>query len=299
MTNFAYQAFSEVARQRTFISAAKVLNVTPSAISHSIATLEDELEFPLFIRNRTGVTLTPDGERILPIVQEILNTEIKLHEEADRIKGLNSGKLRIGAFSSVCINWLPEIIHEFKQEFPEIDISIEQGNFNKVTEQVRLGRLDIGFSALPVRDNLHVVALHQDPIYCIVPTGFHPQNGQTITQEDVKNERFMLQQIDYDRETKQALDTYSVSENSIQFSIDDASIVAMVESGLGLGILPELAMQNLGGNVKCYPFSQPFKRTIAVVTQDEKRQTPSSQAFLQLVQEWIKQRYPAEKILAD
>lgn len=291
MTEFAYQAFSEVARQKTFVAAAKTLNVTPSAISHSIASLEDDLDFPLFIRNRTGVSLTPDGETVLPIVQEILNTEIKLREEADRIKGLNSGRIRIGAFSSVCINWLPEIIRTFKQDHPHIDISIEQGNFNRVTEQVRLGRLDIGFSALPITENLNVVPLYEDEIFCIAPSDFIPQNGATITKKDAKNERFILQQIDYDRETKQTLDAYNVSGNSIQFSIDDASIIAMVESGLGLGVLPELALQNLTGNVKVYPFSQPFKRTIAVVTQSEEKQTPSTHAFLQLVQEWVEQHY--------
>ncbi|HIZ96286.1 MAG TPA: LysR family transcriptional regulator [Candidatus Ligilactobacillus excrementavium] len=291
MTEFAYQAFSEVARQKTFVAAAKTLNVTPSAISHSIAGFENELDFPLFIRNRTGVTLTPDGAKILPIVQEILNTETKLHEEADRIKGLNSGKIRLGAFSSVCINWLPDIIRTFRQEHPQIDISIEQGNFNSVTEQVRLGRIDIGFSALPIAENLNVVPLHEDQIYCIAPSDFVPHNGQTITKEDVKNERFILQQIDYDRETKRALDAYNVSVNSIQYSIDDASIIAMVESGLGLGILPELALQNLSGNVKVYPFSKSFKRTIAVVSQSEEKQTPSTHAFLQLVQKWVNDHY--------
>lgn len=291
MTEFAYQAFSEVARQKTFVSAAKTLNVTPSAISHSIAGFENELDFPLFIRNRTGVTLTPDGERILPIVQEILNTETKLHEEADRIKGLSSGKIRLGAFSSVCINWLPDIIRKFKQDYPQIDISIEQGNFNRVTELVRLGRLDIGFSALPINENLNVVPLHEDMIYCIAPSDFIPQNGHSITKEDVKNERFILQQIDYDRETKRALDAYNVSVNSIQYSIDDASIIAMVESGLGLGILPELALQNLSGHVKVYPFSHPFKRVIAVVTQNEAKQTPSTHAFLKLVQQWVQENY--------
>lgn len=291
MTEFAYQAFSEVARQKTFVAAAKALNVTPSAISHSIAGFENELDFPLFIRNRTGVTLTPDGAKILPIVQEILNTETKLHEEADRIKGLNSGRIRLGAFSSVCINWLPDIIRTFRQEHPQIDISIEQGNFNSVTEQVRLGRIDIGFSALPIAENLNVVPLHEDQIYCIAPSDFVPHNGQTITKEDVKNERFILQQIDYDRETKRALDAYNVSVNSIQYSIDDASIIAMVESGLGLGILPELALQNLSGNVKVYPFSNSFKRTIAVVSQSEEKQTPSTHAFLQLVQRWVDDHY--------
>jgi len=77
MSNFMYQAFSEVAKQKAFVTAAKVLNVTPSAISHSINGLEKELGFALFFRNRNGVQLTSAGEKILPIVRELLNTEDK------------------------------------------------------------------------------------------------------------------------------------------------------------------------------------------------------------------------------
>lgn len=82
MTNFSYEVFSEVARQKTFIAAAKQLQVTPSAISHSINSLEKDLGFSLFVRSRSGVRLTPNGQRVLPLIQDILNAEATLNEEA-------------------------------------------------------------------------------------------------------------------------------------------------------------------------------------------------------------------------
>ena len=80
MTNFSYEVFSEVARQKTFIAAAKQLQVTPSAISHSINSLEKDLGFSLFVRSRSGVRLTPNGQRVLPLIQDILNAEATLNE---------------------------------------------------------------------------------------------------------------------------------------------------------------------------------------------------------------------------
>lgn len=295
MSTFSYEVFSEVAKRKTFFAAATQLNVTPSAISHSIAGLEKELGFALFIRNRTGVRLTPDGQRVLPIILDILNSEAKLTEEAAQINGLNQGQIRIGAFSSVCINWLPDIIQAFKKEYPDIKLSVTQGNFNEVAEQVRLGTLDIGFSALPIKEKLEVLPLHKDPIYCIAPRTFNTQAG-VVTKADIRDENFILQQIDYDRDTKRALDTYDVSVNSIQYSIDDASIIAMVESGLGLGILPELALQKLSGNVKHYPFKEHFYRTICLVSHFETKQTPSTRAFVEAIQKYLAQRYPNEKL---
>lgn len=289
MSNFMYQAFSEVAKQRAFITAAKTLNVTPSAISHSINGLEKELGFALFFRNRNGVQLTSAGEKVLPIVREILNTEDKLTEEAARIKGLTQGRLRIGAFSSVCINWLPDLINSFKKNYPQIEVTVMQGNFNEVVDQVKLGELDVGFSALPIKENLEILPLYRDRIYCVAPKGFVPENKKTVVPKDVLDKPFILQAIDYDRDTKQALDDYSVK--TIQYSIDDASIIAMVEAGLGLGILPELALQKLSGNVVFYPFEEEYYRTIALVTHAKSQQTPSTQAFVTLLQNYLTERY--------
>ncbi|MCR4913309.1 LysR family transcriptional regulator [Ligilactobacillus salivarius] len=291
MTNFSYEVFSEVARQKTFIAAAKQLQVTPSAISHSINSLEKDLGFSLFVRSRSGVRLTPNGQRVLPLIQDILNAEATLNEEAALINGLNKGRVRIGAFSSVCINWLPDIINKFKNIYPDIEVTVWQGNFNDVVEQVKLGILDIGFSALPIEENLEVIPLYKDPIYCITPQDFKLHRGKSITRDDIKNEKFILQQIDYDRDTKRALDTYNVSVNSLQYSIDDASIIAMVESGLGLGILPELALQNLSGDVNRYIFNEHFYRTICLVTHQKKQQTPSVKAFVSIIENYISDRY--------
>ena len=291
MTNFSYEVFSEVARQKTFIAAAKQLQVTPSAISHSINSLEKDLGFSLFVRSRSGVRLTPNGQRVLPLIQDILNAEATLNEEAALINGLNKGRVRIGAFSSVCINWLPDIINKFKNIYPDIEVTVWQGNFNDVVEQVKLGILDIGFSALPIEENLEVIPLYKDPIFCITPQDFKLHRGKSITRDDIKNEKFILQQIDYDRDTKRALDTYNVSVNSLQYSIDDASIIAMVESGLGLGILPELALQNLSGDVNRYIFSEHFYRTICLVTHQKKQQTPSVKAFVSIIENYISDRY--------
>ncbi|MCD2256814.1 LysR family transcriptional regulator [Agrilactobacillus fermenti] len=291
MANFSYEVFTTVVEKQTFFAAAKVLNVTPSAVSHSINQFEKDLGFPIFIRHRTGVQLTDEGRRILPIVRQILNTEGRLQQEADDIKGLNAGLIRIGAFSSVCINWLPDIIRGFHKQYPKIEIQLYQGAFNDIAEQVRLGSIDIGFSSLPVSDQLIVEPLIEDPIYCITPQEFHPVNGQYISDQDIGKQNFILQQIDYDRDTKLALDRYNVTPNSISYSIDDQSILSMVESGLGLGILPQLALTKLTGNVNHYPFSEPFKRTLCLVTNKIQAQTPATQHMLQAIQDYLRGRY--------
>ncbi len=292
MLPFAYLVFSTVITEGTFYKASLKLNVTPSAVSHSINQLERELGFPVFNRSRTGVELTENGKQILPIIQDILNSQKRLEQEADNINGLNSGSIRIGAFSSVCINWLPPIIQSFKHQYPEIEISVYQNGFNQIVQEVKNGTLDIGFTALPVTENLIVDDLIKDEIYCIAPRGFVPKNKQTVTKADMQDRTFILQPGDYDLDTKATLDHYNIQPNSIQFSIDDQSIIAMVEAGLGWGILPELALQKISGNVAVYPFDEQFYRSIGMVTTPTQSKAPSTQRMINTINEFIQGHYP-------
>ncbi|MFC6253031.1 LysR family transcriptional regulator [Secundilactobacillus hailunensis] len=292
MIPFAYQVFSTVIQEGTFQKAALKLNVTPSAVSHSITQLETELGFPVFIRSRSGAELTANGRTILPIIQEILNSQARLEQEAADINGLNAGSIRIGAFSSVCINWLPPIIQSFKKQYPHIDISVSQSSFNEIVQDVKNGTLDVGFVVTPVSENLLVDSLIKDEIYCVAPKGFVPKNKKSVTHEDLEDRDFILQSGDYDRDTKAALDYYGIQPNLIHFSIDDQSIVAMVEAGLGLGILPELALQKIPGNVAVYPFEHSFYRSIGLATSAVQAKAPSTQRMIEQIKAYVAKKYP-------
>lgn len=236
--------------------------------------------------------MTPNGQRILPIIQEILNSQARLEQEAANINGLNSGSIRIGAFSSVCINWLPPIIQNFKVQYPDIDISVSQAGFNDIIQDVKNGTLDVGFVVQPVSENLIVDTLIKDEIYCVAPKGFVPKNKKSVTKEDMQDRDFILQPGDYDRDTKATLDYYGIQPNLIHFSIDDQSILAMVEAGLGLGILPELALQKLIGDVAVYPFEHPFYRSIALATNAVQAKAPSTQRMVEQIKSFVAKKYP-------
>ena len=143
MANFSYEVFTAVVNYGTFAQAAGALNVTPSAVSHSISQLETELGFPLFIRSRSGAELTTDGQAVLPVIQEILNLEDQLRQVADNINGLAAGRVRIGAFSSVSTNWLPPIIRAFNKKYPQVKIELVQAGFNEIAELVQIGRAHV------------------------------------------------------------------------------------------------------------------------------------------------------------
>ena len=122
MTLLTYQVFKTIADLGSFHKAADILGLTPSAISHAISSMENELGFSVLTRSKAGVSLTNYGEQLLPYVNAVLNCDESLKQEIAELNGLKQGKVKIGVFSSVCTSWLPEILHSFKKKYTEIGL---------------------------------------------------------------------------------------------------------------------------------------------------------------------------------
>ena len=96
-----YEAFVKITENGSFTKTAEDLGYTQSAVSQMIKNLEEELDTSLVIRSRKGVTLTPDGEEFLPYIKNVYNAHRELIEKRNEMRGLESGIIRMGTFSSV------------------------------------------------------------------------------------------------------------------------------------------------------------------------------------------------------
>ena len=159
MTLLTYQVFKTIADVGSFHKAADILGLTPSAISHAISSMENELGFSVLTRSKAGVSLTNYGEQLLPYVNAVLNCDESLKQEIAELNGLKQGKVKIGVFSSVCTSWLPEILHSFKKKYTEIDIE-EMKHHQFVTQRDSTDADIQNFlkeNSLQVQSNYHVV----------------------------------------------------------------------------------------------------------------------------------------------
>ena len=96
MTLLTYQVFKTVADIGSFHKAADILGLTPSAISHTISSMESELGFSVLTRSKSGITLTNYGEHLLPFVNAVLNSDESLQQVVSEMNGLKTGKVKIG-----------------------------------------------------------------------------------------------------------------------------------------------------------------------------------------------------------
>ena len=278
MSYGSYLIFETVVKQSSFAKAANILNLTPSAISHTISKLEENFGFQLFIRNKNGVHLTGDGERILSHIKDIQQCNDRLNQEISLIHGLESGIVRIGAFNSVTVHWLPHIIRTFREEHPKIDIQIFQGGYDDILEWINTNSVDLAFASKTIiTDKMEMIPLHKDQIVCVVPKNFKPKNPNYITIDDIKDLTIVMQRSGYDQETLKILEKYHLSVYSHFHIEDDNSIIAMVEAGFGVCIIPELVPKCCVGNVDIYPLMPTEYRTIGLISSNPQHMSPAIQ----------------------
>ncbi|KAB2336298.1 LysR family transcriptional regulator [Cytobacillus depressus] len=282
-----YEVFNTVIELGSLTKAAEALNLTQSAISYSISNLETELGFPLLTRNRSGISLTSNGKRILKYVRTILHWDEKMKQEAASIKGIEVGTIRIGAFTSVCTQWLPGIMKKFKEEHPAIEIKILQGGYEDIEHWIRNGSVDFGFVTLPTDKSFDIISLAKDRMLCILAKN-HPLSVQDKIQiEQLVKEPFIIPKSGYDNDLTRIFKDIHSSFN-IKFEMaDDQAIIAMVENELGISIIPELVLHGHPHNVSIHELEQEKFRNIGIASTSLKELSPAAVKFITTIKNAI------------
>ena len=250
MTLFSYEIFDAVARQGSFNKAAQQLHLTPSAISHAIAVMEEELGFALFNRGKNGVSMTSYGASLYPSIRAVLNSDEALKQSIARLNGLEKGKVKLGAFNSVCASLLPGLLKSFAAQYPQIEIEVYQGTYDDVKEWLRTGQVDIAFLSSTCKEEFNLTELFREPLLCIVPQDWpEPQDG-VMTPALMNGQSFVVQCDATDAEMRQFLKKYKISTERRCHVIDDQSNIAMVEAGLGISIMPQMLLRDCKAAVK-------------------------------------------------
>lgn len=292
MIAYSYLVFEEVSRQGSFIKAATALHMTPSAISHSISSLEEEWGFPVFMRERTGVRLTPEGVKMLRLVRELLEKEELITEEVAHFKGLTKGKITIGTFSSVCVRWIPELIREFKEEYPNIEVMVMQGDYQDVLEWVKSGQAEIGFETLPSEDrSLEEIPICTDPIYLVAPMDFRTLHSGYATAEDIQDRNLILQRSGYSTDTLSFIRKHKLKTRTRFYVDDDQAIISLVRQGLGICLMPGLIFEeNELRDVRLIPLYPEEHRTIGLITRKKQQKSPVLMTMQDFIMDYAEEK---------
>lgn len=276
-----YKAFIKTIELGSFTKAAESLGYSQSGISRMISDLETEWNVTLLERNKSGLKLTSDGLKILPYAKSVCEAYEKMMMQIDSIHGLEQGLIRIGTFSSVATHWLPNIIKAFQRDYPGIEYELLLGDYTEIEEWILEGRVDCGFLRLPTTSELDCIPLEKDELKAIIPAN-HPFAEEAFFPiRELCNEPFMLLEKGARAEISNLFERNGLRPNVRFTTWDDYAVMSMVESGLGVSILPQLILKRVPYNIVSKSLDVEAYRQIGFVVRDMKTVSVAVKRFIE------------------
>ena len=282
-----YEAFVRTVELGSLTKAAQSLGSTQSRISHILNDLEEEYGFRLMHRSRGVIELTEAGQLLLPKMNAIVQKAKELSECVSEIRSADAGTVRLGVFTSVAVHWLPGMIRAFQAAHPRAQLEMRSGDYHDVDQWLREGSIDLGFITLPGPAGMRTIPLAEDPLVAILPKGHRLAALSQIPIEELREDPFisLLQSSAHD--IHRALDNAGIRPNIKYTTKDDYAILAMVEQGLGISIVPQLLIRGRTQNLEVRPLIPKASRTIALAI-PEGEALPVVKAFAETAVGWLK-----------
>ncbi|MCI9506837.1 MAG: LysR family transcriptional regulator [Oscillospiraceae bacterium] len=265
----------------SFTRAAHRLGLTQSGLTHMMNSLEKEVGFPLLLRDRYGVRLTAAGERLLPAARELLQAGRRLDSAIAAQTSLKRENIRVAAYSSICMHWLPTIVQQFRWAFPDVSVDIRMGSVDEMYRWLQEDKVDLSFASRQDRGQYSWVPLWDDPLLAILPMDCPAGSGGRFPVSAFSGKEFLMPSLGFDQDILSVFEAHNVHPDiRNNTSVEDAAIVSMVEHGLGVSILSELVLEGLRMNVQALPLDPAACRPIGIAVASLEDATPIVRQFI-------------------
>ncbi|MBD1915493.1 MULTISPECIES: LysR family transcriptional regulator [Cyanophyceae] len=280
------RALVTIAECGNFSEAALKLDVTQSTISHAIATLEDELGVTLLKRGRHGARLTSVGDRITTHARDVLGLLDTIGSEANQARGVQGGNLRIASFRSVATHVLPGAIARLHRRYPTIAISVhEMDEVHQLKQALAKGEVDLCVAETIDGDDVETLHIFNDDYVALLPPGYRPKTD-ALTVDDMR--QMPIIGSSHSSCGLRIRTVLGAQEHPLEIAYcirHDSSMVAMVQQGLGIAILPRLAAEPVPPDVQIVSMPFPISRPIGATILKDALHTPALYAFLDALRE--------------
>ena len=274
------KAFMYAADTGSFTKAAERLNYTPSGVSQLVGALENETGLTLLRRTRKGVTLTPDGEILLPAVREFLEKENRIYELAAEVKGLLVGSVTIAAYSSISTHWLPEVIRDFEQDYPQIEIRLMEGIRQEVTRWLDEKKADIGFLSYQEPMPYEWTPLDYDEMLAVLPKDHLYASKESYPLINCETDSFIMPALGRDDDVVSLFERNGIKLNIHFTTLENFATMAMIEKGLGMSVMNNLITEKWNCDIVKIPVDPPSRITLGLAVPSYKQASPAVKRFI-------------------
>ena len=274
----------------SFTKASEVVGYTQSGLTHMMDALEREIGFPLLQRNHSGIQLTEQGAQLMPAIREFLQANANLEARIKAIAEQKNEVIRIAAYSSIAMHWMPEILYRFRRLCPEINVDLRMVDHAlEPFELLEKGQTDVIFASRQNYSCCDWIPLYEEKMYAILPKNY-PLNGrETFPLKEFSGQDFLMPHGRFDIDVKAAFDPVKVKVNEKRSRVDDETVIRMVGRGLGVSMMTELMIRGRTDDVQCVPVDPPAIRELGMGTHVRKKDTDGIRKLKACVLQFIQE----------
>ena len=249
----------------SFSKASEVVGYTQSGLTHLVDSLERDIGLTLVRRDHNGITLTREGETLVPSIREFLRANAKLENQIAAITDKKRDTIRVAAYASIAMHWMPEILYRFRRVCPDIDVDLRMVDHElEPFELLEEGRTDVIFAARQSHINCDWTPLYSDAMYAILPEDYPIDDRKTFPIEEFDGKEFLMPYGRFDIDVNAALSPKGVKPIIRPCYVDDETVIRMVSKGLGITMMTEIMMRGRTHGVKTLPVSPQAGRELGM-----------------------------------
>lgn len=284
--------FLAVARLGNFSRAAEECHVAQPSLSQQIQKLEEELGESLIERTPRLARLTSAGVLLVPRARQILETAELARQEIGEMEGQVRGRIAVGALPTIAPYYLPELIQSFQRAYPAVELVVHEETTAQLLRGVEDKELDLAVvSDIETSARLTAEALFHEELYLCLPARHPLIRQKKVTAKDLHSERFILMQEGHclGAQAQQFCHTKGFRPQISCRSAQIATIQAMVQSGMGISLIPHMARQANSSKGIVYRSLNGVRpqREILLVRAAQRKLSAAAEAFRALVRERV------------
>jgi DNA-binding transcriptional LysR family regulator len=287
-------ALRAIAEEGSFGRAAERLGYTQSAVSQQVAALERIVGERLVERpgGPRPVSLTEAGVLLLRHADSIIGRLRAAEADLHALRAGEAGTLRVGTFQSVGARLLPEIMRRFAEQWPKVDVMLDELEDDGIVRAIETGEIDVGFVQLPVGDApLETVELLRDPYVVIVAAASPPTAGRPTLREVAERPLIGFRDDHGAAPIVAAFRAAGIEPHWAFRSNDNPTIQGLVAAGLGVAVMPRLTVDATDPRIAVVELETPLPpRILAVAQHRDRYSSPAARAFVQTALETVATR---------
>lgn len=251
--------FVVLAETLNYRRAAELLHISQPPLSSSIRNLEDRLGLALFERTRRGTVLTPAGQAALESARRALQYIDQFCQTAGSLANGEAGRLRIGFVGSATYALLPRVIPQFAERYPAVELELRDSTTAQILKMLARDEIDIGLVRAPVIEphDATLLTVEEDSFMAALPFNHPLASAPRLVLSDLAAEPFVF----YSKEAVPSLHALALDACRVagfvprikQQAVQVQTIVSLVESRLGVALVPSVAARHANSSVVFKP----------------------------------------------